>query len=194
MADEANGEIPRQRIAWTWNRAPRILATLILTGLGTLVVSFIFLCPVLEETREEVRCSYYPRFCRAALSEIESVPSQLRTEKWPVVGELPPNLTVIERRAEEGDGPPVRATLSGIDRQVVRVFVPRETQATVTDGQGDYTLEFMKSTLANVKARRRREWMTMLAVWLATWGLLAWCFLPRLTVSNNQTLTGSDSH
>lgn len=186
--DDTTSLPPRPAIAWTWNQAPRILATLILAGLGTLVLSFIFLCPVLEETREESRCSYFKHPCRAALAEIESVPPQSRTVKWPVVGHILPDTRVIELRIADHKGIPVRAALSGNDFQVVRVFVPRNVDAAVTDGRDDYTLEFMQSYLIKVKAQRRREWITMLAVWFVAWALLAWHFLPRLPVTESKAI------
>lgn len=179
MAGGANSLIPQSPIAWSWNELPRILATLILTGLGTLVVSGFFLFPQLGEGREEIRCRYYRRFCRAALTEIEFVPPHLRADQWPIVGRIAPDLTVIALQPADVNTPPVRATLRGIDQQVERVFVPRDSRATVTDGRDDYTLEFMQDYLVKVKVRRQREWIIMLTVWISTWAFLAWNLLPR---------------
>lgn len=179
---------PRPSITWSWNQAPRILATLILTGVPTFVVSAFLFGPYLEEGREESRCRYYPRFLRAAIAEIESVPPLLRAEKWPVVGKVAPNITVIDVQKISGTTPPVRAALNGDDFHVLRVFVPRGTHTSVTDGLDDYTLEFMQSYRIKVEARRRREWITMLAVWFVAWALLAWHFLPRLPVTESKAI------
>lgn len=188
MPDNTIEVNPPPPTAWTWNQAPRILATLILTGLGTLVVSGFFLCPQLDQGREEARCSYLPRLCRDALAEIESVPPHLRAEKWPIVGRIAPDLTVIALQPKGVTTSALRATLRGVDYQIERVFVARDTNAAVTDGRDDYTLEFMQDFLMKVKARRNREWIIMITVWITTWAFLAWNLLPRLPVTESKAI------
>ena len=171
--------IAHRRKIWNWRIVLRALFIITLTGFVTFVVSALCFGPYVKEGQGESRCRYYPRFCRAALTEIESVPPSSRAEKWPVVGKISPNITVIEFQAASTTGPPVRAALSGDDFQVIRVFVPRDTYAAVTDGRDDYTLEYMRSFLLKVEAKRRWDWITTISVWFVAWALLVWHFLPR---------------
>lgn len=179
--------VPRPK-RWNWRVQLRVLLIIIPTGIVTFFGSALCFAPHVKEGQEEIRCSYYPRFSRAALAEIESVPPSARAEKWPVVEKISPNITVIEFQTANTTNPPVRAALNGDDFQVIRVFVPRDIRAAVTDGRDDYTLEYMQSYLVTARAKRRWDWITTIGVWLVAWALLVWHFLPRLPVTDSEAI------
>ena len=108
---------------------------------------------------------------------LDSTPPDQRLTKWPVLGRLPPNLVVIELTALNEHRIPVRAVLTEPDFQTVRVFVSKNIDAPITDGRDDYTIEKMQLYVAQVKAKRRRDWIIMLTVWLAVTAFFSWQFL-----------------
>ena len=75
---------------------PRFMATVIVTGLGTLVVVGFFLFPQLGEGSEERRNRYYSRLCRHAQSELSALPPDQRLVGQEVLGQVPPNIIIVE--------------------------------------------------------------------------------------------------
>jgi hypothetical protein len=204
---------------------PRFLVTVIVTGLGTLVVVGFFLFPQLGEGSEEWRNKYYSRLCRQAQSELSALPPDQRLVGQEVLGRVdihlvtqvmattcigpprlgvfvatrcpgmgcseennecqrglgrvPPNIIIVELSKSEEWSVPVRAALTEPGAQIVRVFVPRDRDisAPLTNGRDDYTIENAEVYLAQAKWRIRREWITFLTVWIATWAFLSWQLL-----------------
>ncbi len=148
---------------------PHILATVIVTGIGTLIVVGFLLLPQLGQGREEARNTSALFHCRRAHAYLTALPSEQRLAGHQVLGRVPPNLVIIEfHKAGEWDVP-LRAALTEPDSQTVRVFIPRDFNAPLTDGRDDYTIENAEVYLAHMKIHRRREWITFLSVWLAAW-------------------------
>ena len=162
--------------------APRILATFLVAGFCTLFVVGFFLCPQLDESREDFRNSWYRRHCREAQKTLIETPAELRLSQWPVVGRIPPNLVVIDMPTFDDSQLPLRATLIDPNGEIVRTFVLRDNNAPLSDGAKDYTIESANIYLAKVKFHRRREWMIFISVWLTSTGLLTWQFLKKPSV------------
>ena len=156
---------------------PHILATVIVTGIGTLIVVGFLLLPQLDQGREEARNTSALFHCRLAHADLTALPSEQRLAGHQVLGRVPPNLVIMEfHKAGEWDVP-LRAALTEPDSQTVRHFIPRDFNAPLTNGQYDYTIENAEVFLAQAKASRRRQWMVFLTVWLATWSFFSWRLL-----------------
>lgn len=179
MTDVDPAYAPNATRPFTWMEAPRILATFLVVGFCTLIVVLFFLCPQLDQGREEARNSMYRAYCREAQTALSSLPAEQRLSLSPVIGRLPPHLVVIDISGLHDSHYPFRATLLEPSGEIVRTFVQRENNTPLTDGANDYTIESANLYLAQMKSQRRRQWIIFFSVWLSATGLLTWNFLRK---------------
>ena len=163
------------------NAGFQAFATVVVLGIGSLVLSVLFLAPSVEESRDEYRYSQVRHDCRQLTSELQAQPPLDRLGGRKEVQRLDDQTVVVELAKLDTWGTPYRVVLYGPEYQVVRVFSCGLDQSSHSAGldYDDMSLDLAETYLDRVPHHRKRQWFITLAGWLATWAFFSWGWMIR---------------
>ncbi len=163
------------------NAAFQTFATVIVIGIGSLVLCVLFLAPHVEPAREEIRYSQARYDCRQLTSELQAESPLVRIGGRKEVQRLDGQTVVIELAKTDTWDTPYRVVLNGPEYQVVRVFSCGQDQVSLSAGLDfdDMSLDLAETYLDRVRHQRRQQWFITLAAWLTTWAFFGWLWMVR---------------
>ncbi len=163
------------------NAGFQTFATVVVIGIGALVLSVFFLAPSIEQSRNEARYSQVRHDCLQLTSELQAEPPLDRLNGRKVVERLDAQTVVVELAKIDTWDTPYRVVLHGPEYQVVRVFSCGLDQASHSAGLDfdDMSLDLAETYLDRVRQHRRWQWIITLAGWLATWAFFGWGWMIR---------------